>query len=252
MSDVGTFFRSVWADLVDKRLWPVALALVVAVVAVPVLLHKSAKPVDAAAPVPNASATGPRLPVGTDVSLEQDHAQGLLGLGHLHDPFHQLHVPKSASGITSSTLGPSSSSTTSSTTSAGGSSSSGSSSSGGSSGGGSSSSGGSTTHKATSAKVSVQFGPTGRSLKSYSLTPGTALIAASDPVLVLLGVQNNGKAAFLVSSDASPQGDGSCSPSRSVCTTMYMRSGDTAFIDVAATGGNVQYELDVKKVTKGS
>ena len=98
----------------------------------------------------------------------------------------------------------------------------------------------------------MQFGPTGRSLKSYSLTPGTALIAASDPVLVLLGVQSNGKAAFLVSSDASPQGDGTCSPSRSVCTTMYMRSGDTAFIDVAATGGNVQYELDVKKVTKGS
>ena len=243
MSDVGTFFRSVWADLVDKRLWPVALALVVAVVAVPVLLHKSAKPVDAAAPAPNASATGPRLPVGTDVSLEQDHAQGLLGLGHLHDPFHQLHVPKSASGITSSTI-------SSSTTSSGGS---GSSSSGGSSsGGGSSSNGGSTTHKATAAKVSVQFGPTGRSLKSYSLTPGTALIAASDPVLVLLGVQSNGKAAFLVSSDASPQGDGTCSPSRSVCTTMYMRSGDTAFIDVAATGGNVQYELDVKKVTKGS
>jgi len=187
--------------------------------------------------------------VGTDVSLEQDHAQGLLGLGHLHDPFRQLHVPKAASGTASSTLGPSQSA---STTSSGGSSSSGSSSSGGSSGGGSSSSGGSTTHKATSAKVSVQFGPTGRSLKSYSLTPGTALIAASDPVLVLLGVQNNGKAAFLVSSDASPQGDGSCSPSRSVCTTMYMRSGDTAFIDVAATGGNVQYELDVKKVTKGS
>jgi len=251
MSDVGTFFRSVWADLVDKRLWPVALALVVAVVAVPVLLHKSAKPVDAAAPVPNAAATGPRLPVGTDVSLEQDHAQGLLGLAHLHDPFHQLHVLKAASSTTSSTLGPSSSSTiSSSTTSSGGS---GSSSSGGSSsGGGSSSNGGSTTHKATAAKVSVQFGPTGRSLKSYSLTPGTALIAASDPVLVLLGVQSNGKAAFLVSSDASPQGDGTCSPSRSVCTTMYMRSGDTAFIDVAATGGNVQYELDVKKVTKGS
>ena len=70
--------------------------------------------------------------------------------------------------------------------------------------------------------------------------------------VVLLGVQKDGRAAFLVSSDASPQGDGSCSPSRSLCTTMYMKSGDTAFIDVSANGGNVQYELDVKQVTKGS
>ena len=34
--------RGIWADLVDKRLWPVALALVVAAVAIPVLLHKEA------------------------------------------------------------------------------------------------------------------------------------------------------------------------------------------------------------------
>ncbi|MDX6675481.1 MAG: hypothetical protein QOH11_2899, partial [Solirubrobacteraceae bacterium] len=37
-----SFARGIWADLVDKRLWPVALALVVAAVAIPVLLHKQA------------------------------------------------------------------------------------------------------------------------------------------------------------------------------------------------------------------
>jgi hypothetical protein len=52
-----------------------------------------------------------------------------------------------------------------------------------------------------------------------------------------------------VSSDASPQGDGHCSPSRSVCATLTVRAGDTVFIDVAASGGNVQYELDVKRVS---
>ncbi|MDX6661832.1 MAG: hypothetical protein QOJ55_2654, partial [Solirubrobacteraceae bacterium] len=70
-----------------------------------------------------------------------------------------------------------------------------------------------------------------------------------DPVLVFLGVQKDGKtAAFLVSSDAAPQGDGNCSPSRSVCATLTVRAGDTVFIDVAASAGNVQYELDVKQV----
>ena len=99
----------------------------------------------------------------------------------------------------------------------------------------------------------MNFGKTGGSLKSYDLVPLTALSSASDPVLVFLGVQKDGKtAAFLVSSDAAPQGDGHCSPSRSVCATLTVRAGDTVFIDVAASGGNVQYELDVKRVTKRS
>jgi hypothetical protein len=232
--------RGIWADLVDKRLWPVALALVVAAVAIPVLLHKQADKVTA----PRAAReAGPALPAGSSISLNQEHAQGVLG-GRLHDPFHQLHLPKAATTASTSALGPTQASSGTSGQGGTGTSSGG----GGSSGGGSS--GGGHKHSATTANVRVTFGKTGGALKSYDLVPSTPLSSASDPVLVFLGVQKDGKtAAFLVSSDAAPQGDGNCSPSRSVCATLTVRAGDTVFIDVAASAGNVQYELDVKRVT---
>jgi len=39
-----TFFKDLLADLISKRLWPVAIALLVALVAVPTVLSKSDKP----------------------------------------------------------------------------------------------------------------------------------------------------------------------------------------------------------------
>lgn len=235
--------RSIWADLVDKRLWPVALALVVAAVAIPVLLHKQAD--KATGPSAVHAAPGERIPAGSNISLNADHAQGLLVGGRMHDPFRQLHLPKAVTAGPTSALGPAKASSGASTSSGNSTSSSGGG--GGSSGGGGGSGGG---HKKQAATVRVAFGKTGESLKSYDLAPLTPLSSASDPVLVLLGVQKDGKTAvFLVSSDIAPQGDGHCSPSRSVCTTLSVRAGDTVFIDDAASGGNVQYELDVKRVS---
>lgn len=235
--------RGIWADLVDKRLWPVALALVVAAVAIPVLLHKQAnKVIGPTAVRPAAEQT---LASGSSISLNQEHAQGLLFAGPMHDPFHQLHLPKPTTTASASALGPVHASSGASTSTAPGGT--GTPSSGGSAGGGGSSGG--HKHPAPAANVRVAFGQTGTSLKRYDLVPLSPLSSASDPVLVFLGVQKDGKtAAFLVSSDASPQGDGHCSPSRSVCATLTVRAGDTVFIDVAASAGNVQYELDVKQV----
>jgi hypothetical protein len=243
--------RGIWADLVDKRLWPVALALVVAAVAIPVLLLKPAKAVDTAASAPVTGAV--RLPSGVSVSLDQTHAQGMLLDGRLHDPFHQLHIPATTSS-SSSSLGPSTASTSgpsgSSAPGGGGSPGSESSGSSGGGGGGGSHSGSSSHHSSSAASVQVAFGQTGSSLKTYDLASQSALVASGEPILVFLGVQKDGRtAAFLVSSDAAPQGDGRCSPSASVCTTLYMKAGDTSFIDVTANGANVQYELDVKRVS---
>lgn len=235
--------RGIWSDLLEKRLWPVALVLVVAAVAIPVVLHKQADKV--AGPSAASAAVAPRLPAGSSISLNQGAAERLLVGGRVHDPFHQLHLPKAASTSAASALGPAQASSVTSTSKSTGQTSTGTPSSGG---GGSS--GGGQKHQATAEKVRVAFGKTGGSLKTYDLVPLTALSSTSDPVLVFLGVQKDGKtAAFLVSSDAAPQGDGHCSPSRSVCATLTVRAGDTVFIDVAASGGNVQYELDVKRVT---
>ncbi|MDX6675151.1 MAG: hypothetical protein QOH11_2569, partial [Solirubrobacteraceae bacterium] len=181
------------------------------------------------------------LAAGSSISLNQEHAQGLLGGGRLHDPFHQLHLPKPTTTASASALGPAQASSGASTSTGQGGTGTPSSGGGGSSGG--------HKHLATAANVRVAFGKTGTSLKRYDLVPLTPLSSGSDPVLVFLGVQKDGKtAAFLVSSDAAPQGDGNCSPSRSVCATLTVRAGDTVFIDVAASAGNVQYELDVKQV----
>ena len=80
----------------------------------------------------------------------------------------------------------------------------------------------------------------------------TPLPSPTNPLLVYLGQDKTGKVGgFLVSSDAQPQGDGRCEPDKSICSTLYMKAGDTEFFDVTGPGGTVQYELEVLKVTKG-
>lgn len=49
--------RGLWADLIDKRLWPVALVLAAGLVAVPLLLLHSEPPTPTAAPTPAAAAS---------------------------------------------------------------------------------------------------------------------------------------------------------------------------------------------------
>ncbi|HLY48148.1 MAG TPA: hypothetical protein VKR21_03030 [Solirubrobacteraceae bacterium] len=85
LSVVTRFFRGVVTELRQKRLWPVAALLLVAIVAVPFLLSKSAAPAPATqaqvpTPPPPAGASIPTLNVQTTPS----HSH-LTGSGH--DPF---------------------------------------------------------------------------------------------------------------------------------------------------------------------
>src|SRR4051794_41909791 len=57
-----TFFIDLWHDLRERRLWPVAVGLLAAIVAVPAILFKpvsDATPPSAAAPKPSGVATPP-------------------------------------------------------------------------------------------------------------------------------------------------------------------------------------------------
>ena len=121
--------------------------------------------------------------------------------------------------------------------------------------GGSGSSGGSSNSKSGAAaapqsQVEVSFGKASGSLKTYKLSALSPLPGNGDPVLIFTGMLKDGKTAvFLVSSDATSQGDGKCTPSKTVCSSILMKAGDTEFLDVATvSGGTVQYELDMKKV----
>src|SRR4051812_39862244 len=95
-----SFLRNVLHDLIEKRLWPVAVALVAALVAVPVVLGGSSD-AGSATPVADASANGlvnhrdaARAEV---VSLEQQAAGQVQRKGAVHDPFVQHHQPKPVS-----------------------------------------------------------------------------------------------------------------------------------------------------------
>ena len=59
VNSISNPLRALWDELVERRLWPVAVVLVVALVAVPVLL---AKPAKEAAPPPVPTGTGAASP----------------------------------------------------------------------------------------------------------------------------------------------------------------------------------------------
>jgi hypothetical protein len=92
-----TVIQDLIADLREKRLWPVALLLIVALVAVPVLLSNSSSnngvPVAQIPPVGSSSAPVPALPA---VSVTPTPSNAKL-TGHERNPFTQ-QVKKSSSG----------------------------------------------------------------------------------------------------------------------------------------------------------
>jgi hypothetical protein len=231
-------------DLVDKRLWPVAAALLIGLVAVPTVLSKP-DPGTPVPPTPAATAGGPAP--GSLVSLTKSAARAQLQAGGARDPFKQQHVASLTTNPTA--IGPAPSGTA-----------------GFSGGGGGASlpSGGSvsaptfsgpsrgSTPKRTStaeARVIVDFGKATSKLTRYSVGRLTALPSTANPILVYMGLRKDGKTAvFLVSSDATPQGEGGCEPTKSICSTLTMRVGDSEFLDVTVPKGSVQYQLRLRSI----
>jgi hypothetical protein len=98
------FFKAILDELREKRLWPVAVALVAGLVAVPVLLSKSAHPaVIAQTPSGGQPVSGPSIPVSVDSSSAESR---LTGRGR--DPFTQQKTgstPTTGTASSSNTAG---------------------------------------------------------------------------------------------------------------------------------------------------
>jgi hypothetical protein len=229
--------RNVWSDLVDKRLWPVALLLVVALVAIPVVLAKPA-PKGPTARTSEASTPGPQ-PLTTSPASIRSNTGGAPVLGKFKDPFRQQHLVKQA---TVPTAASSTGAGTGDAKSSGGGGSGGSSGSSGGSGGGSS-------DEETVTKLEVKFGRAGGKRTVREITIGSPLPASTNPLIVFLDFGKDGtKPVFLVSSDVvKTEGDGSCKPSKSVCSELTLDVGATQFFD--AQNGD-QYQLDVLGIVK--
>lgn len=238
-----SLLTNIWKDMVERRLWPIALVLVVALVAIPVVLAKPAAQ-GPAGPTAVASSSGPEPLVASPASI-RSNTGGALVSGKFKDPFHQQHLATSATLPNVATAkGPATGDTSTAGGGSGGSSGSGGSGggSGGDSGGGSGGGGSSDTQTVT--KLKVKFGLAGGERKVREITLGTPLPASTNPLIVFLDFGQGGtKPVFLVSSDVvKTEGDGSCKPSKSVCSEVRLGAGDTRFFDVQ---NGDQYQLDV-------
>jgi len=241
--------RNLLNELVERRLWPVALLLLVALVAVPLLLAKPASPTADDAPpaaAPQAAAAAAAAPAAAApgepvVSVTRDAIAAAPLRGRAKNPFRQQHVvPEPAAGATTAqATAPVPGSTPA----------------GGTQGGGGS--GGQTSPPSSQptyvyASVDVRFGKAGHRLRRIEDVPRlTPLPNANHPIVVFLGTRKDRETAvFLVSTDVHVQGLGQCVPSRRLCEAIELREGDTAFLDFTEADGTVeQYELDLDAVT---
>jgi len=246
--------RNIFNDLVDRRLWPIALALLAALVAVPVMLGggssaSTSSPAsgDPLASAPSAGATAQAaISVSTPSTARHDRP------GAVRNPFAQHKVPAPTTGTPSvQTITPAPVSAPSAPITAP---------SYGSGGGYTvtpvvpGSGGGKRDATVTDVwRVDLRFGDAGNQKVRHDIPRLTPLPSTTDPFFIFLGVLSDHKTAvFLVSSDATAAGDGTCKPNPTQCDTIEMKAGDTEFFDVAqGNAGVVQYELDLLKVSHG-
>jgi hypothetical protein len=225
-------------QLVERKLWPIALLLVAALVAVPMLLKKDAS--SASLPPATSTAALPSSAADTSVVSELDPAKAdrtRTVLGDRKDPFRPAqvhHVKKSTDGLT--TTGAPTAVNTGSTS--------------GSSAGGATP----TTPVATPTPVpeptfdlyslEVRFGSTASSgaLTTRNVRRLTGLPGGENPAVLYLGLTDDHKSAvFIVDAGVKPIGDGDCKPTPDNCETLTLKKGQTEFL----TRGTKQWELDL-------
>lgn len=275
-----------WRQLVRRKLWPVALLLLLALVAVPVLLAKEpevAAPPATPPPSEASLAAGPGDPIVALAGVE-DRAKRRRVLGSRKDPFalSPAAARAAADAAEDSTVADNSSGSTdaggsSDTSSGSGSAGSGSAGTGsGSAGSGTGGSGSAPTFPSTGSdratpgtgtedgsseedkptyelyELSVRVGLVeSEELEDQTLKRLEPLPSVEAPALVYLGVLEDKKTAvFLLDANVTPDGDGDCKPSTASCETLQLREGETAFLDVEDETGMVvaQYQLDVVKI----
>jgi len=281
-----THVRNLVQDLIERRLWPVALLLAVALAAVPVVLGRGGDDAASTAALPTTPATGDastgqKAEVTLDTSAPAEHAGG-----NVRNPFKAPATPKAtkrtrtAASTEAASAAPSPTpSVASPTPAASSSASTGSSTTTATPSTGSSSGNATTTTnpKTTTSKpkpktttapkaddaadtyhVSLRFGVNGGELKTQrDVARRSALPSVTDPFFVYLGVietatTHEKRAVFLVSSDATPTGEGACHPTKEDCQSVELAVGQTMFFDLAAPNGGpgTQYELELAGIHK--
>jgi hypothetical protein len=240
--------------LIRKKLWPVALLLVAALVAVPVLLAKEPEaPIASAQPATKKEEGMPATFVSVDEDGDVTERRRVLGVSK--DPFAPAELDKKTKAALKKAKAKEKAQEEGSKSGADAESDS---KDGGASGGG----GGTTTEPPVSdapapAKtyplysIKVRFGPVDATQKAKTVERLAVLPNADAPVLVYRGVEEGGKiAVFELTGSVTAEGDGGCDPSPEDCQVLRLREGETEFITVNDTGTetDAQYQLEVVKI----
>ena len=243
-----TILRNILSDLVEKRLWPLAVVLVAALFVAPSMLSKPATTDSSDAGVltaaPGSAAARAAATPADQLALDTSVPDVLRAHGAVaYNPFVQQHVSKltgpAGQLVTPATSGPGGAGTPSTTTTT--------------------TTKTTTKHttkhtttktKTTAVNVTLRFGEAGHLSNLPSIGVYTPLPSQSEPFFVFLGVRadDHKTAVFLVSSDAKATGDGVCKPDATSCDTIELRAGDTEFFDLTTDSGSKQYQLDLVKV----
>jgi hypothetical protein len=242
-----------WRGLVRRRLWPLALLLLAALVAIPIVL---AKHPSTAAPLPHADATAK---AGADddatasfVNLAEAPAAGSRRrvLGQAKDPFQPEPRPKTEKKKTTAA---DATATVTPTATPSGSDAPGT---GGTTPPGSEPPASPTPTPAPTVpkySIKVRFGLSDSDEQPLSTLQRLEPLTSNDaPVLVYEGVEDGGKVAvFSIPGSVTAQGDGTCKPSLEDCATLKLKAGETEFITVTDTGDeatDAQFQLELVKI----
>jgi len=240
MNDLAAPFR----QLVERRLWPIAAVLVLALAAVPFLLAKSGSNDPVPGPTASTSeAQGDTSPI-VSVAAPEAREKARKVLGSAKNPFRPaiaakaVKTPKPVTAVSTATV------STPAPVSSG------------------STSGGSTVPSTPQPLVPVTPAVPQQTFELHSLIVRWGDTSAGEPAvrnlerlkglpggspkLVYLGLLADQKTAvFLVDASAKIEGDGKCQPSPADCQTLRMKAGDTVFVTLP---GGKQYEMDLVKV----
>jgi hypothetical protein len=280
---VPPFLADVYYDMRDRRLLPVVALVVVAIAAVPFLMGGSDEPIPAE--TPEQAAESVRLEIEDNSALAvveakpglRDYRKRLRGRTPT-DPFKQRYTGVPAGVLLESTEsseaidvegGGSSGDVSvtevdetttevevpgSSSPEAGGSPASGTSPGGGSTGGGSGGGNSDTSvdpdgRRFFGFRPDVRFGVAGsKDLTLHDDLPLGSLLPKRDPLLVFIGVSENGKrAAFDVSPEvARVRGDGACIGGKQSCRLLFMNEGDA--VDLLTESSGPAFRLKVESI----
>jgi hypothetical protein len=246
----------IWADLRERRLWPVAVALLVALVAVPVVLVKPAEETPSQAAT-STSAAGSGNPLAKQSLVKAFEAKPLVAISKLDqfsakDPFKPIEQlkPLTASNVVAVTGNGAGATSGGATTPSGASTpSGGNQTSTPGTGGGQ----GGTTPKPTTPKkytyvVDLTFRAGKDSQRYQSFNRLGMLPSQASPLLVYLGVDGTAsQAAFLVDSTLTASGEGQCRPSTTSCGVVYLKPGEKETFD---DGHGHSYELVLDQIRK--